>query len=269
MGAIITGAYTSAATYPLNHARIGYQSWASALTAAAVTVSTEAAGFPKDAPLRPDTYELWKPTAAPATWVVDLGQNRSFNYVGIAGGLTGILVTVETATAAAPAVWTTFAAAVTPADGAPLLFLDAARNARYVRVTIGTIGVLASVYVGTILEMERPFFDGFTPPNLARQTETRSSVTRGGQFVGQDILSYGFATAVSWNNLTPSWYRSNFDAVAKHLRTRPIFFAWNLNVPAEVAYVWTGDKVAPVNAAQTPGGRMNVGFSIQGIGYRD
>lgn len=269
MPAIISAAYISAADFPLNHARIGYQSWGDGLTDAAVTASTSAAGFPKDAPLRPDTYELWKPTAGPATWVLDLGQDRAFDYVGIAGGLTGVLVTVATATAAAPAVWTTFAAAVTPTEGSPLLFLDASRTARYVRVTLGSIGSIASLYVGTILEMMRPFFDGFTPPNLARQAELRSSVSRGGQFIGQDILLYGFATAVQWNNLEPDWYRTNFDPVAKHLRTRPIFFAWNLEYPAEIVYAWTGDRVQPVNAAKTPGGLMSVGFGLVGLGYRD
>jgi hypothetical protein len=50
-----------------------------------VTASTTAVGYAADAPLRPDTYERWKPTALPATWTFDFGGSKTFDSIGIAG----------------------------------------------------------------------------------------------------------------------------------------------------------------------------------------
>lgn len=71
----------------LKNARIGYQTWLRDLLATAITVSSETAAGPRDAPLRPDTYEFWEPSALPAYWIADLGQVRDIDYVGILGSI--------------------------------------------------------------------------------------------------------------------------------------------------------------------------------------
>lgn len=266
MGAVLTAAYTSASTYPLNHARIGYQSWTDGLTTAAITASSEATNFPKDGPLTMDTIDGWKPTAA-GTWAIDLGQARAVNYVGIVGALNGVAVTIHHSTNNVD--WVLFSASTTPTDNGPLMFLDASISRRYWRITLGAVGTVFVVRIGTLLEMERPFFDGFSVPTLARQTEIRSSLTRGARFLGQDIIRYGFKTSFPWRNLTPSWYRTYFDPVVKHLRTLPAFFAWNLNYPAEIVYGWSGEDIAPEQEAKTAGGVFNVAVNIRGLGYAD
>lgn len=72
---------------PLRNPRIGHQSYTIALPSSAVVVSSEAVGRPKDAPLSPDTAEYWQPLALPATWLLDLGQNCSIDYVGLVHNL--------------------------------------------------------------------------------------------------------------------------------------------------------------------------------------
>jgi hypothetical protein len=267
MSVIVTAGYTAAATYPLNHARIGYQNHLTGLAASAIAVTSELPGSPKDAPLRPDTYESWQPSSS-GTWTVDLGTAKAVNYVGLVGGLRGISVTVQSSTD--NSTWTNFATATTQTDDSPIMFLDASRTARYWRVTLGASAPLSVVYIGTVLEVMRPFFDGHSPLSLSRQTELRGAISRGGQFIAQDIVKRGFAGDMAWTNLTPTWYRTNFDPLVRHLRTLPAFFAWNaLTYPQDIQYAWATGGVQPINVAQTPGGRVSVSLSLQGVGNRD
>lgn len=73
---------------PLTYPRIGYQTWTRE-SGVTVSASSEIAGGPRDAPLRPDTAEYWEPESLPATWTVDLGSARDIDYVGIAGHTLG------------------------------------------------------------------------------------------------------------------------------------------------------------------------------------
>lgn len=87
--------FVLSATTPLNHARIGYQTFTKDLTGANVTVSSESLAGPRDAPLRPDTFEYFEPLALPATWMVDFGALRDIDYVGLAGlNFGSVLATV-------------------------------------------------------------------------------------------------------------------------------------------------------------------------------
>jgi len=265
MSAVVSPSYLLSATYPLNHARIGYQSWAASLSASAVSASSTASGFPKDAPLRPDTYEVWKSTAS-GWWRVDLGQARSVDYVGILGELAGVTVTVEYSSNDFD--WTTFSVAEAPDSNAPLMFLDSEVTARYWRVSLASAGALASVYIGQVLEMQRPFFGGHTPIPLSRTTEVRASMSRSGQFLAQDIVKTGYQGSMAWKNLMIDWYRENFEPLVLHLRTRPAFFIWNLDKYAgDTVYGWVTDDVSPSQLAQGRGGRMEVMMKITGVGY--
>lgn len=267
MSSIITSAYIAAKQYPLNHARIGYRSWAASMTAAAITVSSEVAGYPKDGPLRPDTYEGWRPSGA-GTWTIDLGAARAVDYAGLIGDFQGVSILLQYASSAG-GPWTTFAGAITPANAAPVMLFDASVSARYWRITLGAQATVYSVYLGQELVMPRPFFDGHTPIALARQIEVRSSQSRGGQYLGQDIIRYGVQASVRWQNIEQAWYRANFDALVLHLRNKPVFFAWNLSYPEELAYLWTADPIQPVNVAQTSGGLFSISASFRGVGYRE
>jgi hypothetical protein len=61
---------------PLTKPRIGWQTHTRTAVIGDITVSTEAADGPRDAPLRPDTFEYWLPTAMPATWTINLGATE-------------------------------------------------------------------------------------------------------------------------------------------------------------------------------------------------
>ena len=270
-------ASAAAAGVPLTQARIGYQTWLRDLDATAVTVSTEDADAPADAPLRPDTGEYWAPTALPATWEVNLGAARSIDYVGIAGhtiGSCGCAVLVEWSdgsVAGSPAelVWTTFAAEVNPGDDAPLLFLDDAVTASYLRITLSAGGAtmprVASIYAGVALAMTRPIYGGHVPITLSRVTALHNTLSNGGQFLGQAFKRLGVQTAASFKHLDPTWVRTDFDLFVKAARRFPYFFAWRpADWPLEVGYVWSDKDIAPSNMGQRE--FMQVSWKMSGIG---
>jgi hypothetical protein len=272
-----------AAGRPLTHSRIGYQTFTRDLTIAAVTASTEEDEGPRDAPLRPDTVEFWRPTALPATWQLDLGAQESVDYVGIAAhtlGSNAVSILVETSTGAfvgSPSAqdWSTFASSHTPSDDSPIMFLDASRTARYVRITLEGAGGsprtediprLAVVHVGAVLAMSRPLFGGHRPLDLSRETELHRSLSRGGQFLGQGFRRHGVSGSAEFKHLTASWYRTNFDPFVKAARQYPFFFAWRPQTYTDgVVYAWCRDDIRPSNMGVRD--FMQVSFAMQGIGH--
>jgi hypothetical protein len=260
----------AAAGQPLTHPRIGWQTFTFDLLPSAVTVSSETANGPKDAPLRPDTAEFWLPSALPATWQIDLGTTREIDYVGIAGhtiGSSGAAVLAETSMD--NVVWSGFASGIAPADDAPLLFLDDVRSARYMRaqITGGTVMPrIAVIYIGDVLEMEREVNgSGFTPITLSRQTVLHRSLSSSGQFLGQGFRRNGVVGSASFRHLDPDWYRENFDPFVAHARSLPYFFGWwPEQYPEEVGFVWTDKDIS----GSYMGIRelMQVSWNMNGIG---
>lgn len=280
---IFTSAYALAAAetlFPLTHARIGYQTWLRDLGASAITVSSESEDGPKDAPLREETWEFWRPTSLPATWVVDMGAPRDVDYVGLVHtlGSSGCSVEVETSdgTVGSPTadgfVYTTLASAVLPSNDAPLMFLDESRSCRYIRLTIEDGGsaedmpTIAVVYAGEQLAMQRAIYGGHSPITLSRESVLTRTLSKGGQFLGQSFRRHGVVGGAAFKHLTASWYRENFDPFVKAARRYPFFFAWRPeDFPEEVAYAWSQDDIRPSNMGVLS--YMQVAFNMSGIGH--
>jgi hypothetical protein len=266
----------AATATPLTHARIGHQTWTRDLAVTAVTVSSETADGPGDAPLRPDTYEFWEAQSLPATWQVDLGAARDVDYVGIAGhtiGTKGASVVVEWSTDAAN--WTEFATGTAPATDAPILFLGESVFARHWRLTVdgvdspGDPPQIAVVYIGEVLAMQRMIYGGHAPLPLARDTVLKRALSRGGRFLGQNIRRMGVTGDAAFQNLEPDWVREHFDPFVKAARQYPFFFAWRPAIfPREVAYAWATQDIAPANMGRGAG-LMQVSWAMRGIGYTE
>ena len=257
--------------------RIAYQSFTFDLTDSDVTASGATADGPKDSPLRSDTAEYWEPPSLPGTWVLNLGATRSLDYVGIAGhtiGSAGASATVETSMgdfigSPETQVWTALGGEVSPSDDAPLLFLDDARNARFMRITVdgtATLPRIAVAYTGIALVMEREEIgSGFQPANLSRETMLNANLSRGGQFLGQSFRRMGVTNSATFQLLDPEWYRANFDPFVKHARSLPYFFAWwPAKYTEEIAYVWTQEDIRPTYMGVDD--FMQVSWKMNGIG---
>lgn len=162
-----------------------------------------------------------------------------------------------------------FSAPVAPADDAPLMFLDEGKSARRVRVRItGTTPPrMAVCFAGPVLAMQRMIYGGHAPINLSRETELKQALSRGGQFLGQTYRRLGVRTSASFQHLSASWYRSEFDPFVRHVRKGfPYFFAWRPDdYPLEVGYVWTDQDIVPTNMGKRD--YLQVSWPIKGIGW--
>ena len=250
---------------PLRHSRIGYKTWTRSLGPGDVTASSEADGFPADAPLRADTYERWKPAGAPATWEVDLGAMQEVSYVGIAAHTihsAGAAVVVEYSDDGD--AWDGFGE-FAPGDNKAIMFLAEAVEARYWRITLtGGAPEIGVIYIGPVLAMQRPIYGGHSPITLSRQTTLQQSKSRGGQFLGQQFRRKGLTGDAQFANLGPDWYRSEFDPFVREARRFPFFFAWRpTSFPQEVAYAWTDGDIQPTNSGTR--GLMDVSWQMVGF----
>ena len=254
---------------PLTHPRILYQSLLADLLAEDITVSGETDEGPRDMPLRPDTHNYWRPPALPATWVADLGETQDVDSVGVVGTLGSSQASLLVETSIDDGVWVALGSEIQPADDAPILFLDDSRQARKLRLTVQGVGPvprIASVYAGESLAMARPIYGGHSPLTLSRDTVLEGTLSRGGQFLGQDFRRHGVSGTFDFRHLTAAWYRANFDPFVKAARNRPYFIGWRPETfPLEVAYVWTLDDIKPMNMGLRD--YLAVSFPARGIGH--
>lgn len=253
----------------LKYPRVCWQTWTRDAAAADIAVSSETENGPKDAPLRPDTAEYWEAEELPATWQLDLGAIRDITYIGLAGhdlGTNRAHALFETSEDGAN--WSQFAAENAPADDTPLLFLDDARAAMHVRLTLtgeNDAPKIAVIYIGAALVMPHTIYGGHQPITLSRETVLMNQMSRGGQFLGQHIRRMGVSTSVSFRHLDPDWVRTDFDPFVKAARQYPYFFAWRPSTrPREVGYVWTRDAIKASNMGTRE--FMQVAWSMEGIG---
>ncbi len=266
MAVVIQSAFSP--SRPLTHARIGH---ATITRTGTLSASGEQVGFDADSALNSLTYEFWKPDALPATWRIDAGSAVSVDYIGIAAH------TFFTEGASVKPQWSdndsawndiTGISTHTPTDDGPILFLFASESHRYwrIEVTGTTIPSIGVVFIGVVLAMLRPIYGGHSPLDLSRTTVIRPQTSERGQFLGRSIVRSGFHADYSWANLTPAFYRSEFELFVADALQFPFFLAWRpVTFIESVGYVWTGQDITPTNMG-TGKGLMQVSISVSGLG---
>lgn len=253
-------------TFPLNHARIGYDNNVPAST---LTASTEEAGFEADSMQNQLTYEYWRPTAMPAEVVIDMGAVISFNYIGLAAHDLGTQnVTVTASHSADNISYTAIDITAVPTDDSAIFLLfNQVTTARYIKLTFtgSTVFSLGVVYSGNTLDMYRPFYSGHTPDSMGRKTTVKPTKSIGGQWLGRSIIRTGFMNGYEWSNIPVDWYRANVDPFAVAAQLYPFFIAWNiLEEPEDCLYAWVSKDISP----QLSGTRdlVSFGFDVEGLG---
>jgi len=254
----------SALPFPLNNARIGYIDYCRSGT---VTPSTEAVGFEADATQNRFTYDLYKPTALPATLTYDLGSETIFNYIGIAAHTLGSSLTTVVAEYSTDNVtYTSLNVDSLPANDRAIMLLFDDVAARYMRLTFtgATIPSIGVVYCGVTLDMYRPFYGGHTPGVLSRETTIKPNKSVGGQWLGRSVIRQGLSAQYNWKNTPISWYEANVDPFSKSAIEDPFFIAWNpLQFPTHVLYAWTSEDIKPTLSGTRD--LCEFGFSVEGI----
>jgi hypothetical protein len=252
--------------FSLKHARILYLN---KLIGSAVSFST---GVNGSLVLIPNTADRWAFTATGADLILfTLPVNKGIDTVCIGAhnlGSSGATVEIFYDADASAGGLISLAPAQTPLDNTAIMFhIGTLVSARRIQINItnaaGSV-FIGSVYAGIALQMQRPFFAGHSPLPLSAKTIRYSSMTEGGNFVGEQIRRLGFTTSAPFKNLSNDWYRTYFQPFVIHARTLPFFFAWNLEqYSTDVGYCKTSEDITPSYGSLD---MFNVSFDMVGFG---
>ena len=233
--------------------------------------STEAAGFPVENLSNPLTTHRWKPTALPATVTISVAEAANLQYMGVASHTLATrecLLEFQFSTNGGSS-WETIRD-ISPENNQAIMaiFSELAQDWR-IRITrsegsleteMPSIGVF---YAGVALVMQRGLYGGHTPVTMGRKTTRITNQTEGGQYAGNSLIREGVDTEFSWQNLTASWYRLNFEPFVVIARSQPFFIAWRPGeFPNEVGFVWTQGDIVPSN--QGVRDLMQVSMAVSG-----
>jgi hypothetical protein len=248
--------------FSLKHARILYLN---KLIGSAVTTSLGTNG---SLVLIPNTADRWAITTT-SFITFTLPAAVSIDTIGIGAhnlGSTNYVISFQYSVTDVSS-FVTFKPAQTPTDDTAVMsHISSSVSARRVRIILTGSGsaFVGSIYAGIALQMQRPFFAGHSPLPLSARTVRYSSVTEGGNFVGEQIRRLGFRTSAPFKNLSNDWYRLYFQPFVIHARTLPFYFAWNLDqYPTDVGYCKTNEDITPAYGSLD---MFNVSFDMVGFG---
>ena len=254
---------SSTPPYTLNHARILYDNL---LLGSAVTTTAGANG---SYTLIPNTADRWTLTDT-GSITFTLASAVDMDTVSIGAhnlGFNGFAVSVEYSINLASA-FLSFKATQSPSEDTAMMFHNQSTvSVRRLKITVtGTGSVfLGSIYAGIALQMQRPFFAGHTPITLSATTSRYSSMSEGGNFIGEQIRRIGYSTSADWSNLENAWLRLYFKPFMIHARTLPYYFAWNLlEEPLDIGYCKTSEDIKPAYSGVR--NLLDVSFKMVGFG---
>ncbi|WP_088346315.1 MULTISPECIES: hypothetical protein [Rhodomicrobium] len=266
LGDIISGGGIINANNPV----IGWQQRA---TAANISATTAAAGFPASNLANPSTNLRWLGVAGPGDQFITVEVNsvEDIDYVGIARhnfAAAQIPVSIEGLTeAGSPEGWQELVGEVILPNDGPALFRFTPQGLTAIRIRLrpGTAAPTAAVvYVGKLLVLQRRIFVGHTPINYGRTAKVVNGRSESGNFLGRIVLNESTQTSVDLQNLTPAWYRAYMEPFIQASKEAPFFFAWRPgDYPLEVGYAWMANDPQPSN--QAANGMMQVKLDIGGI----
>lgn len=154
-----------------------------------------------------------------------------------------------------------------PGDDSPILFRFDKSGYFSVRLKMSSgsgapfVGI---IFVGELLVVQRRIYVGHTPIHMGLVTRTQNNRSQSGEFLGQVITNEIFDTEAVFRNLTPSWYRANFQPFVEAAKTSPFFFAWRPgDYPLEVGLVTFADDPTPENSRAN--GMMDVTLQMTGL----
>ena len=213
--------------------------WNNLATAANVTASTAADGYPAVNVVDPATWSSWLATAVPAWVRMDAGVAVQVDAVGIAGhgaGKSGATLAVQHSPDGT--TWTT-AATVTPTNDEDLLILFPLVSARYWRVYVtGAVCNIAVVSFSKKLAFPHSPIDSYTPLNHARTYTKEFNDSIKGALLGNRVMATGAETDVDLGFVDRWFVDGPLVGFENHYNQGNTFFyaGWPAGKPLDMGY---------------------------------
>ena len=157
---------------------------------------------------------------------------------------------IKTEATAVTSGWHDFDAWLSFADNSPMMFFNEPVTSNQYRIQIsgGALPEIGVFRVGKSLQMERPFYGGFTIPRMARNAVVRGNISGSGELLGRSLERTTLNTQYQWQHLSYAWVRANLDGpngLVQAAETEPLFLAWRPSETQDVDYVMRASTQAP------------------------
>jgi hypothetical protein len=229
--------HIAAGVFDLKLPRIGWHA-----QGGTVSASSAAAGFAAARAVTQQTADGWKPSAMPASWVLDAGAGVGLSYCGIAAhdlATVGATVFVEYLN---DATWITIYE-VTPQDDGALFFLFPAIFAQQwrVRVTGDNAPTIGHIRFGRVLTVPRMATYTGRPIDEGERVALRYQISETGEYLGTVVEGNGLQFSVEIDHLSEAFRLGPWREFKRWAERGNTFFIAPkpYNYPKEVAYAWT------------------------------
>lgn len=235
-----------------------------------ITVSTEAAGFPKENAVSENTNKSWQPTALPATLTVDLTTATTLDAFSIVAhncGTKGNTITLESSPD--NSTWTV-RCTVVPTDDTTILGLFTPVSARYWRIRIvnGTVPNIGVAIIGERFNFPAGVRAPYTPVWLSQTFELLTATTMGGQFLGNKVLRQGGRTNINLVSFERDFAEGDLLPFREHYNSGKAF-VWAAGPSVfdkDVGYVWRTEGSVMAPSFDENGSWMSVSMEVNAYG---
>lgn len=253
---------------PAEDANLPWIGYHTVVTRDNISADEEAEGYPASNLANPSTAELWKgETDYEQTITVAEGAATSCDYYGIARhnlGSSGATVKLQKSSNGIG--WTDVTEALSPTSDAAIMYRFSLQAANFWRLLItpgSAVPQAAVLHLGRLLIGQRRMYVNHTPITLGHSWNSVTGISGNGQYLGQVLRDETLKSSVQMQNLTPGWYRTNFEPFVKN-GPYPFFWAWRPTAyPAECGYAWL--RQAPAMSNQRANGMVQVSFDMEAI----
>ena len=237
-----------------------------------LSTTTADPDFPTANMLTNSTNLRWKGAATEVDeYITVLNQGAGdIDYIAIARhnlGSEQIPVSVEFLESVGPDVWTELVEDVILPNDGPALFRFPKLAYLGIRLRMQVDleePVVAVVYCGELLVLQRRLYVGHAPINYSVETRVANGMSESGDFLGRIVLGEATSTQLQLVNLSPDWLRTYLAPFLAFARSEPFFMAWRPEqYPLEVGYCWLTNDPKPVN--QRSRGHMQVDLQMGGV----
>lgn len=251
---------------------IGYRNL---VTPDALMADFEAAGFPVTNLANPNTSSMWigEEDYDEQYIEVEISTSDDIDYIAIARhnfGSDRIEVAVEAYTETDmydEPIWVELFPGIMPADDRAIIWRFEPQSLAGIRLRLepgDDAPMLAVLYVGRLLVLQRRIYVGHTPITYGRRAQITSGRSETGNFIGRIVTGEHLETSVSLQNITPAWYRSQMEPFVKAAQTEPFFFAWRpQSYPLETGFAALANEPQPTN--QRSNGMMQIDLDMIGV----
>lgn len=223
-----------------------------------------------------DTFSYWVPDTTgvtSATLTATLATAAALDFAAIEAhnlGTHGATVSIEYSTDSGT-TWTVAGAAQALTDDDPVgwYFMAVTADRWRLNVTGFTAGDAISVgvcFFGAALMMDRPFYQGFTPPIAVNDVDLLNNVSAGNHLLGNSVVRRGLTFSAKFQHISATYIRGDRFQAFQHAFNNgtPFFFVWRPTQFPEMRYCWReGDTIAPSNT----GPRALMGFTMNMRAY--